>query len=328
MSHIFDALQRSETERTGTELPPLAGAAELLQIAEQEAAEERERIACYDSAIKTEAVAEARLPEVSTNGPHFAQEEISAQDAGVDQFYRLPTIRASVTSESRLVCLTGEESLAAEKFRFVGVRLRQLQRSRTLKKVLVTSTIPKEGKSTVAANLACILARRTQQKVLLIDGDLRRPSQAPLFGLGEIPGISEWLQDGAGPMTIYRLEGPGCWILPSGSAPSNPLELIQSAKLPALMDQLTAWFDWIVIDSPPVLPLADTSIWIRQADGVLLVTRQGITERQQLSKGLELIEPSKLIGTILNGTSNTAHNNYYYQYSRPVAEEQADRSGK
>jgi Mrp family chromosome partitioning ATPase len=86
------------------------------------------------------------------------------------------------------------------------------------------------------------------------------------------------------------------------------------------MDQLTAWFDWIVIDSPPVLPLADTSIWMRLADGILLVTRQGTTQKQQLQKGLGAVEPSKLIGTLLNSSQDATHN-YYDQYYGPEQRE-------
>jgi capsular exopolysaccharide synthesis family protein len=158
------------------------------------------------------------------------------------------------------------------------------------------------------------LAQRNQQKTLLLEGDLRRPSLAQLFGLGKIPGISEWLQGEGGTMTsIYYLEGAGLWLLPAGSAPRNALELMQSGKLSALMDQLTTWFDWIVIDSPPVLPLADTSVWMRLADGILLVTRQGTTEKEQLQRGLEAIEPAKLLGALLNSSRDASHN-YYDQY--------------
>ena len=133
-----------------------------------------------------------------------------------------------------------------------GVRLRQLQHSRPLKKLLITSTIPEEGKSTVSANLATILARRQQPKILLLDGDLRRPSLSKQFGLGKLPGLSEWLHGEPRPITdIYRLEGPNLWFLPAGHPPENPLELMQSGRLSELMEQLAGWFDWIIIDSPP-----------------------------------------------------------------------------
>jgi Mrp family chromosome partitioning ATPase len=165
-----------------------------------------------------------------------------------------PVLPVFIPQESRLVAVGKEGSLGAEKFRFLAVRLRQLRQSRPLKKVLITSTIPQEGKSTVAANLACTLARRKQHKTLLLEGDLRRPTVSEKFGLGKLPGLCEWLSGETETRNIYRLESLGLWVLPAGTTPQNPLELMQSGKLAQLMDQLQGWFDWIVIDSPPVLP--------------------------------------------------------------------------
>jgi Mrp family chromosome partitioning ATPase len=84
------------------------------------------------------------------------------------------------------------------------------------------------------------------------------------------------------------------------------------------MEQLAAWFDWIIIDSPPVLPLADTSVWARLADGILLVTREGTTKRRQLQSGLQALEQSKLLGAVVNSSANTDHTNYYYRYGPTV----------
>ena len=94
---------------------------------------------------------------------------------------------------------------------------------------------------------------------------------------------------------------------------------MQSGKLSALIEQLEAWFDWIVIDSPPVLPLADTSVWARIADGILLVTREGTTEKQQLKRGLQALEQSKLLGAVLNSATDTHHNDYYQRYRQAAA---------
>jgi capsular exopolysaccharide synthesis family protein len=172
-----------------------------------------------------------------------------------------------------------------------------------------------EGKSTVSANLACSLAKRHQQKTLLIDGDLRRPTLAQQFGLGKIPGLSELLQGEPAPaMNIYQLESLGFWIMPAGSPPRNAMELLQSGKLSLLMHQLAGWFDWIVIDSPPVLPLADTSVWMRLAEGVLLVTRPGKTSKRQLQRALEAVEQPKLLGAVLNGSSAAIQGDYYHYY--------------
>jgi capsular exopolysaccharide synthesis family protein len=292
MSHIFDALQKAESERTGAESPTFSLATELLEAAEQKMH------------------AAGAIAEQSARADSFAAQP----SASFEDLERCPLLSVSVPEESHLVAVDKEESLGAEKFRFLGVRLRQLRQSRPLKKVLITSTIPQEGKSTVAANLACTLARRKQHKTLLLEGDLRRPTIAQKLGFGQVPGLCEWLRGETETMNVYRIEALGLWVLPAGNAPENPLELMQSGKLLPLMEQLTEWFDWIIIDSPPVLPLADTSIWARLCDGILLVTRNGTTERQHLQRGLEALEKSKLLGALVNNSANAAHSDYYERY--------------
>jgi capsular exopolysaccharide synthesis family protein len=298
MSHIFDALQRSEAERSGPEAPTLSIATELIEAVERKAAPER-----------------ATVVEPYLSVEREVSVDRGTRESGPTPFDQLPSLQVALPAQSRLVSLVNRESMAAEKFRFLGVRLRQIRQNRPLKKVLITSSIPQEGKSMVAANLACTLARRAQQKILLLEGDLRRPSLADMFGLGRLPGLCDWLQADPSPMrSIYRLEGPGLWFLPAGSSPKNALELMQSSRLATLMEQLTGWFDWIVIDSPPILPLGDTSIWMRQADGVLMVTRQGATKKKELQRGLEAIEQSKLIGALLNSSREAASSDYYARY--------------
>jgi capsular exopolysaccharide synthesis family protein len=319
MSHIFDALQRSEAERSGINFSALSEATEMLQRAERRAASKWETaLLCEqpDAAKRADRDVSfglsGELP-VGTTPAASAVAEFSQTEERLDPFGQFQSLQVSLAPQSRLVSLADSGSPAAEAFRLLGVRLRQLRRDRVLKKVLITSTIPQEGKSMVAGNLACTLALRTQQRILLLEGDLRRPSLSKMFGLGKNPGLCEWLESERSlAASIYHLADPGLWILPAGSAPSNALELLQSGKLSELMDQLTAWFDWIIIDSPPVLPLADTSVWMRLADGILLTTRQGTTEKRQLQRGLEAIEPKKLIGALVNSSNNAAASDYYY----------------
>jgi Mrp family chromosome partitioning ATPase len=214
MSSLFDPSQRSGFKRSRVDLSALPTATGLLQLSKRQATVE---------------------PEIPFPFPAIPQ---SAPAAGVgyppngnrsDPFRQFQSLWVSVPPQSRLVCLTDTECLAAEKFRFLGVRLREVQQNRILKKVLITSTMPQEGKSMVAANLACTLARKTQQRILLLEGDLRSPSLSQMFGLGGIPGLCEWLQGDRGPVTsIYHLEEPGFWILPAGSSPRNPLETLLS----------------------------------------------------------------------------------------------------
>jgi capsular exopolysaccharide synthesis family protein len=320
MSRIFDALQRSEAEGSGADSTALSESTEMLLRAERRASSKWKTAALPEQtgAAKAEdrdaSFGLPGEPPVWTRSAAPPVAEYLPTKERLDPFDQFQSLQVSLSPHSRLISLTESGSPAAEAFRLLGVRLRHLRRDRPLKKVLITSTIPQEGKSMVAANLACTLALRTQQRVLVLEGDLRRPSLSQMFGLGRNSGIREWLEgDGSLTTSIYHLEGPDIWILPAGSAPSNALELLQSGRLSVLMDQLTALFDWIIIDSPPVLPLADTSVWMRLADGILLTTRQGTTEKRQLQRGLEAIESKKLIGALVNSSKYAATSDYYYK---------------
>ncbi len=322
MSQIFDALQRSEAERAGNHAGADTPVTALLQRAERHAAARRDTANPVADERSVERPKSSRAFDAGAgSAPVAVLDSISANNATLPdeplkshQEFQSLKVSTSSNPQSRLVCLAGMESPATEAFHLLGVRLRHLRRSRTLKKILITSTIPQEGKSVVAGNLACTLAVREQQRVLLLEGDVRRPTQAKVFNIEAKPGICEWLR---GERTIvesiYRMEGPDVWILPAGVASSDSLELLQSGKLAPLMDQLSAWFDWIIIDSPPVLPLADTSVWTNLADGILLVTRQGTTQKQQLERGIEALGSQKLIGAILNSSKSVSNNDYYYR---------------
>ncbi len=323
MSRIFDALQRSEADRAGNNSSIASDATELLRHAEHRATSEwaapppEHRVAGNGVSSGSNGVSPgtngASVSLEKTAGRAVTSIEEKAARVLPAIFSEFKSLEVSVPPLGRLVSVSDKDSPAAEAFRLLAVRLRHLRRDRQLKKVLVTSSIPQEGKSTCSANLACSLALRAQQHILLVEGDVRRPSLSQLFGLAARPGLCEWLR-GERPLTeiIYFLRDAGIWFIPAGSSPSNPLELLQSGKATTLMDQLEGLFDWVVIDSPPILPLADTSVWSRLADGILLVTRQGTTEKRQLKRAVEAIEPQKLIGALLNSSTNAPHTDYYY----------------
>lgn len=328
MSHIFDALRRSEAELSGMDPSALPGATTLLERAERRASSKWEEMARSAPSV---AAANRTGPNSSLDllvdqpvatDPDQAAADLSHQEDRSDPFPKFKSLKISLDAQSRLLSLTDSESPTAEAFRLLGVRLRHLRRQRPLKTVLITSTIPQEGKSLVAANLACTLSLKTHERILLLEGDLRRPSLAQKFGLGRNPGLCECLKgEQSLSDSIYHLEDANLWILPAGSTPSNAQELLQSGRLSALMEELASWFDWIIIDSPPVLPLADTSVWMRLVDGILLIARQGTTEKRQLQRGLEALEPNKLIGALVNGSKNAANSNYYYS---PASISQSD----
>jgi capsular exopolysaccharide synthesis family protein len=326
MSQIFDALQRSEAERSGKDPVSTARAIELLQRAESQAVANRvpgESHDSWNSTIVAETAVAAAEPDRESEVAVAGDTRTAAADLPIEEQTDGPmqcdVLHVSASSDSHLVTLPNSDSPAGEAFHLLGVRLRHLRRHQPLKKILITSTIPQEGKSVVAANLACTLALRTQQKVLLLEGDVRRPTQSKIFGLANKPGICEWLKGERSLVkSMYRLEGAGIWIFPAGNGTGNSLELLQSGGATPMMEQFMNWFDWVVIDSPPILPLADTSGWTNIADGILLVTRQGITQKRQLKRGLEALANQKLVGVVLNSAKNLAHSDYYYRPSNEL----------
>src|SRR5215471_10017950 len=197
MSRIFEALSRSESERLGTTLD-LASAAELLQTAEMQQSFGLQEI----------------TPVVVAPAP-------LAEPAETQSFKKLSL---TPLPGSRVVCLTQQGSLGAEKLRLLALRLKNQREKRKLKKVLITSTMPSEGKSLMAANLAVTLSRSKHLKTLLIECDLRRPTLAQVLLGRPIPGLSEYLQ-GTLPLSqvIFETEPSGFFFLPAGFPPVNPL---------------------------------------------------------------------------------------------------------
>lgn len=292
MSHIFEALQRAEAERSGESVAKLPESiAELLE---------------HELAIT------AKAADSESNLHSFAGRERHEEA----NFSAAPILSPTLSADSRLVCLTDQGSLAAEKFRVLGLRLKNLREKRKLKRVVVTSTIPEEGKSLTAANLALNQSRSRVFKTLLIDGDLRRPALANRFGLRtSLPGLVECLRGEVQlSEVVYKLNGTNLWFLPSGMPPENPLELMQSGRVTNLLDRLSDFFDWVLIDSPPLIPLADTTYWMKLSDGVLMVVREGVTEKATLKRALDIVDRAALLGVVLNSCSSSDHKNYYQRY--------------
>src|SRR5438034_11548890 len=208
MSRLFEALQKSEPDLSFDFPLAMQLTDELLKPTETESPRK----------------------ESEEFDPSRRAKQDSAVASELDQ--PIPSAPVVIKPDARLVCLTQKDSLAAEKFRFLAVRLRQLQQNRAVKKLLVTSTIPEEGKSMISANLALSLARKKRQRVLLLEGDLRRPTLYESFGLRSLPGVSEWLKSGSSEIkNIYYIEEAGLWFFPAGSLPENPMELMQSGRL-------------------------------------------------------------------------------------------------
>jgi len=311
MSYIFEALQRAEAERSGGNLPNTADSvAELLQKVEQE----------IDRKLNL-----SELPPAAVPVAELAQVAAGAGIHPAATFAVPKVLLPALAADARLVCLTDQGGMAAEKFRVLGLKLRHMREKRKLKRIVITSSIPEEGKSLIAANLALNQARSKVLSTVLIDGDLRRPELASRFGFHRnLPGLSEVLR-GERQLSevVYQLEGSGLRFLPAGMTPENPLEVMQSSRLQQLLEQLDASFDWMIIDTPPVRPLADTPLWMKLADGVLLVTREGVCEKKQLERALEVIDPATMLGVVVNSCSNNEQKYYYARYGSTASDQES-----
>jgi protein-tyrosine kinase len=202
----------------------------------------------------------------------------------------------------------------AEEFRTLRSRLYQIRDKQSLKKVLVTSALPKEGKSFIAANLAQVLVQQRGRRALLIDADLRGPRLHNALGTSSTPGLAEYLlgeTDEFG--TVQRGPMENLFFIPSGGPVPNPAELVANGKLKFLLNRVEPLFDWIILDSPPAVPVSDASLLANYCDGVLMVVRSNATPFDVARKARQEFRDKHLVGVILNGLKgNFDYTEYYY----------------
>jgi capsular exopolysaccharide synthesis family protein len=228
----------------------------------------------------------------------------------------VPSVEVDVSLASRLVALADPQSLGAEKFRALATRLENQRNQRELKSLQVTSSVAHEGKTLVSTNLAVTLARHSGSKVLLVEGDMHLPAVQRLLGLTELRGISHWWlgRDEEISRYLYRLNDMPLWLLPGGGTCDQPSNILQSARFVEALLPLVATFDWIIVDSTPLLPFVDANLWSRLLDGMLLVIRRGVASIKALKKGLEAIDNPSLVGIVLNDAPDFDQKNYSEKY--------------
>jgi len=203
--------------------------------------------------------------------------------------------------ERRLVAAFAPQSLAAEQYRSLRTRVKSAEHGRAMRTIVITSPNKGDGKSLTAANLALTMAQEFQQRVLLLDGDLRRPSIHRLFGINDAPGLSDVLAGRASlEDAIVRVAQHELAIVPAGPVPSHPAELLGSTAMRRALDALRTRYDRIIIDMPPVAPLADVSIALGMVDGLLMVVRAGVTPKPAIERALSGLDMSKVLGLVLN----------------------------
>ena len=235
-----------------------------------------------------------------------------------------PVEEAQLRPENRLVYYAEPRSPAADRFRLLRMRLKTFWTAGKLKTLLITGPLAHDGKSTVLLNLATALAERGKRSVLVVEADLHHSSLAETLRLKPWSGLSDCLVDStASPLaSIRRIEPLGWYLLPAGEPRKNPTELLQTPAFGHIMQQVSPCFDWILIDSPPVIPLTDSISLQQHADASLLVVRSGQTPREAVEQSIELLGKKNILGIVLNGME--ARDHLYYQYYNGSKREHED----
>jgi capsular exopolysaccharide synthesis family protein len=212
----------------------------------------------------------------------------------------------------------------AEQLRMLRSRLYQLRDRMPLKTLLVTSALTGEGKTFVAANLAQAFVRQHERRILVIDADLRATQMHTMFGAPADPGLTEYLQGTATEEAVLqRGAQDNLYFIPGGKSAANPLELLHSGRFKQLLDRLAPNFDWVIIDSPPAVPVADPSLLADMCDGVLLVIRAGETPFDLAQKITQEFRSKRLVGVVMNRFEKREGDGYgygYYEYPRKAKE--------
>jgi capsular exopolysaccharide synthesis family protein len=213
-----------------------------------------------------------------------------------------------------LVAALAPHSAAAEQYRSLRTRILQSENGTPLRVVLVTSPGKGDGKSVSAANLALTMAQQVPARVLLLDADLRRPKSHRLLGLDDRqPGLADVLMGGEDlESALMPIPGRNLWVLTAGVPPGQPAELLSSGAMRRVIDTLRTRFDRIVVDTPPIAPLADVRILSPMADGIVLVVRAGVTPRPAIERALAGFDRQRVLGIVLNDAEPTDPDPYGY----------------
>jgi capsular exopolysaccharide synthesis family protein len=209
----------------------------------------------------------------------------------------------------------------AEQFRTLRSRLYRMRENQPLHTILISSAIPAEGKTVVSSNLAYALVRQQGSRVLLIDADLRSPRVHTLLGAPGTPGLADYLQGSATEFQITQRSGEeGMCFIPAGNNVTHPSELISSERMKQFLERIKPAFDWIIIDSPPALPVADASVLGGLVDGVLFVVRANSTPAEASQKACKELRDAHILGVVLNTAEESVGYNSYYSnaYGAPA----------
>jgi protein-tyrosine kinase len=316
MSRIHEALKKAEQERAASQGGPAQPGFATPSAAEPPLTAREE------SRVGVAAGAPGGGVPLTSGMPSFAS------PFGLDALLaHCPQLQWKPDEKTMLFFNGDDSALGTEEFRTLRSRLYHTREKMALKKILVTSALPKEGKSFTSSNLAQVLVRQHGRRVLLIDADLRGPRLHLMLGTTASPGLSDYLQGGTDEFSIMQ-RGPmeNLFFIPSGQQISDPSELVANGRLKFLLQRVEALFDWIIIDSPPAVPVSDASVLAKACDGVVMVVRSNVTPVDMARRARQEFPDQAVVGVVLNGTDREAipYSRYYYgAYGKNAAESKA-----
>ena len=292
MSRIHEALKKAEQERAMSQpVAPMETTATVLEPAVEPPAIRTGATAMAGAAPALGLTAEALLS-------------------------RTRETRWSPVSKTMLFFGNDEHAAGTEEFRTLRSRLYHAREKQPLSRLLVTSALPKEGKSFTAANLAQVIVRQHGRRVLLIDADLRNPQLHNLLGADPGPGLSEYLRGETDEYSVLQ-RGPmeNLFLMPAGRVGTNPAELLSNGRMKVLLGRLDPMFDWIIIDSPPAVLVSDAAILSKDCEGILLVVRSNSTPVDAARRARSEFAGSNIVGVVLNGINPALSPYLQYYYS-------------
>ena len=205
-----------------------------------------------------------------------------------------------------------ESPMFVEQFRRASATLIEAQAAGNLKVLLVASASPGDGKTLTALNLALVLGRSYGRRVLLIDGDLRRPSLHRVVGVGNRSGLTDALQARADVRLEVMPITETVTLLPAGPADPDPMRSMSSARMKRVIQEAAQRFDWVIIDSAPLGAVADASVLATLVDGIVFVVRAEHSQYPAVKKAMQTLGHERILGVILNGVSGNWDDSYYY----------------
>ncbi|MEL3960624.1 CpsD/CapB family tyrosine-protein kinase [Lysinibacillus endophyticus] len=222
--------------------------------------------------------------------------------------------KQKLTLARKLIAYSNPKSIITEQFRTIRTNIQFSMPDQEIKTILVTSSIPGEGKTTNAANLGVVFAQEGK-KVLIVDADMRKPTIHHTFNLFNTVGLSNILSNQVDVLNaIQHSDINNIHIIVSGPIPPNPSELLSSKKLETFLDVVKNEYEIIIFDAPPILSVTDAQILSNKCDGTLLIVNSGYVDKADVIKAKASLEAAhaKILGVVLNNYKMPKNNNYYY----------------